>query len=45
MVREIKKMTVVFNPILGFFDLVFKDGAVKTLGFLVMREVGCPHPY
>jgi hypothetical protein len=44
MVREIKKLTAVFNPHLGFFDLVFKDGAVMDLGFLGVREVGCPHP-
>jgi len=44
MVREIKKLDVVFNPHLDGFDLVFKDGAVKCPGVLGVREVGCPHP-
>jgi hypothetical protein len=44
MEREIKKLTEVFNPFLGFFDLVYKDVAMKGPGFLGAREVGCPHP-
>jgi hypothetical protein len=44
MVREIKKLTVVFNPHLDSSDLVFNDGAVKSPGVLGVREVGCPHP-
>ncbi len=44
MVREIEELTVVFNPLLGFFDQVCTDVAVKGPGFMGAREVGCPHP-
>jgi hypothetical protein len=44
MVREIKKLTAVFNPLLGFVDQVYADVAMKGPGFLGAREVGCPHP-
>ena len=44
MVREIKKLPIISNPLLGYFDLVFNDGAVKYPGFLGVREVRCPHP-